>query len=245
MKNLQCRIKQEATISKLIMCNGEFTFLENSQPILPKASLWQRDGFVSHDIQVVAIGKSGYGKSTTLNTLIGESVFKTDDTQGCTREMQSSEYRLNTTDDNPCYFSITDMPGLGENPTLDKEYIKLYRDALAKSQVVIYFLKADQRDFTIDKWAFSKLFKTAKERKKVIFALNAIDKIEPINRIYPFTPSENQCKNISKKIKDIATQFKVDERSIVGFSALEKYNMIGLMDKIKGAVEPLIKPYVQ
>jgi predicted GTPase len=78
---------------------------------------------------VVAMGKTGYGKSTTLNTLLGEEAFETSDIGGRTRRLQSVDYHFCVPNDK-YYCSFADLPGLGENRALDIEYYPLYRNTL-------------------------------------------------------------------------------------------------------------------
>lgn len=236
---LRCTVKIERDVVALVQARNAFGFLHNRQPLLSLASRWQRGDSLSHDIQVIAIGKSGYGKSTTLNQLVGEAVFETNAIAGCTREMQSAEYRF-PTKEAQCHFSLADLPGIGEHPELDKQYIQLYRDAIAKAHSVIYFLRADQRDYVIDQWAFAQLFNTDAERRKVIIALNAVDKIEPLNRSQPFALTAEQIQSLRLKRHTICQQFAVCEDQIVTLSATEQHNLDGLVDRLADVLQPYL-----
>ncbi|WP_299791669.1 GTPase domain-containing protein [uncultured Shewanella sp.] len=240
MTNLHCSVKIERDVPALVQRRNSFAFLHNRQPVLSLASSWRRGDNQSHDIQVIAIGKSGYGKSTTLNQLVGEDVFDTNDIEGCTRVMQSAEYRFQT-HEALCHFSLADLPGIGETPNLDHEYINLYREAIKKAHSVIYFLRADQRDYTIDQWAFSQLFKTPDEKRKVILALNAVDKIEPLNRRVPFELSREQTHSLQLKLQRISTLFALSEDQLVTLSATEQFNMDSLVDKLAKHLQPYLK----
>lgn len=67
------------------------------------------------------IGKTGYEKSTTLNTLVGKQVFDTDDVNVCTKDLYNSMYRINTS--NPSFFVISDLSGVGESNYADNHYL--------------------------------------------------------------------------------------------------------------------------
>ena len=242
MTSLLCTIKLQKSIKDLIKNRASFCFLEKKMPIASLATTWDRGDVVSKDLQVIAIGKSGYGKSTTLNALIGEPAFETNDTQGCTRTMQSAEYSFPTCDEN-FNFSLADLPGIGENPELDKGYIDLYRVAINKSHVVIYFLKADQRDYSIDEWAFSRLFQASEDKRKVILVLNAIDKVEPLSRRRPFVLSAEQQLNIDIKISNICKAFGVAQINTVSISALENINTDVLVNRIRDLLVPYMQSY--
>ncbi len=224
MTALNCEIQLQADIADLINHQPEFSFLLNNMPNLSLASKWERKDGYSYDLQIIFIGKSGYGKSTTLNLLVGSEIFETSDVSGCTRKMQSAEFRFNTKQ-NHCNFSIADLPGIGENLELDEKYINLYRSAISKAHIVVYFLRADQRDFSIDHWAFSSLFRNDFEKSKVIIALNAIDKIEPINRNHPFAMTIAQVRNLEIKKRDIMRQLEISSLDIVTFSATQNYQL--------------------
>ena len=45
-------------------------------------------------IRIVAYGKSGVGKSSVLNSLLKEDIFKTDIINGTTREIQTAEWDI-------------------------------------------------------------------------------------------------------------------------------------------------------
>ncbi len=70
---------------------------------------------------VVFIGKTGYGKSTTLNCLLGKDIFETDDIRSCTKE---SDYALLITNNKGIVFC--DLPGIGETRDADTKYRNEY-----------------------------------------------------------------------------------------------------------------------
>jgi len=183
-----------------------------------------------NEIQVLFLGKTGYGKSTLLNKIIGENVFKTDDVECCTKQVQSSIFSLPIGGD--FYFSLYDFPGIGESKSADKRYLDKYLKMVATSSVIIYLLRADQRDFSIDEEVIKLLSKTAKVKKKIIIALNCVDKIEPVNKKNFFNLSAQQKSNIDSKKKFISKKFDVSENYIVELSASDSFNIDQLVDKI-------------
>ncbi len=194
----------------------------------------------SNDLQVIAVGKSGYGKSTTLNTLIGLKVFQTDDNVGCTRRMQSAEFKLPITDETS-YFSLADLPGLGENPQRDAEYRDLYEMAFNKAHVIVYFLRADHRDYSVDLRLFDELFRYVDHKTKLIIALNAIDKTPPLCRSTPFVLSAEQQANIETKIADVSKLFSLPTNDVVPLSGLEDYNTDLLVNKLLEKLSPFVE----
>ncbi|OLF75191.1 hypothetical protein AWH60_11255 [Pseudoalteromonas haloplanktis] len=243
MVSLKCEIKIQTDVIDLIQRRESFSFLHNKVPDLSLASKWTRGDTISNDIQVIVIGKSGYGKSTTLNSLVRQDVFETNDVEGCTRVMQSAEFQFETKGEY-CNFSLADLPGIGENPELDKQYITLYRRAINKAHLTVYLLRADQRDYSIDQWAFSELFKTFAEKNNVIVVINAVDKIEPLNRMFPFVLSSAQSINLKDKIETICSLFDITEQQVLPLSAVENYKVDELVSKIGEKLESYLQPVI-
>jgi small GTP-binding protein len=190
---------------------------------------WQdrSNGSISHHALAVFVGKTGYGKSSTINAFFGKSLMKTSDVAACTRECQSLDFELSS----GCYFSLGDLPGIGESEYIDKKYIKMYTDFFRYSTAVVYVIRADTRDYSIDESAYKRLFKNHSDKKKVIFALNCCDKIEPINRSLSTEPSSAQMQNITKKIDSVSQLFQ-PVNSVIPYSAATGWNMNGLAEEI-------------
>lgn len=180
-----------------------------------------------YHLQCIFIGKTGYGKSSTLNSIIGEDIFETSDIFSTTRKIQSADWVI--FENKNWYFSIADLPGIGENESIDKKYFILYSSILKKSDCYVYLLRADQRDFSLD---FQIMEKLKIKKRKLILGLNFIDKIEPLSREYPFYPNEKQFKNIKSKVYDISKKFKILENRIIPYSATECWQLDILIDRI-------------
>jgi predicted GTPase len=138
----------------------------------------QSTGETHYHALISFFGKSGYGKSSTVNALLGQDILKTSDVEACTRRCDTLDFKI--TDD--YYLSFADYPGIGESEYRDKEYLKMYQDFLVYSNIVVYVLRGDMRDYSIDELAYSTVFAKETDKKKVIFAVNCCDKIEPISR---------------------------------------------------------------
>ena len=122
------------------------------------------------------------------------------------------------------------MPGIGESNYADNQYYEWYRDMVKKSHCVVYLLRADQRDFAVDEILFKSMFASYEDRKKVIFALNFAEKIEPISRENQL--SSQQILNLNKKVKEVAQIFNVSREDILYYSAKDNINIDVLMKKI-------------
>lgn len=191
-------------------------------------SHWGYVNKTTYELQVMFIGKTGYGKSTTLNKLVGFSVFETSDVSVCTKDLYNSMYRINSTI--PSFFVVSDLPGIGESNYADNHYYDWYREMLEYSQVVVYLLRADQRDFSIDEVLFNNMFKDNIEKSKVIIALNYADKVEPINRKGGL--STEQLNSLERKINEVARIFNFPKNDILYYSATDGINFNSLITKI-------------
>lgn len=86
------------------------------------------------------------------------------------------------------------------------------------SDVVVYVLRADQRDFAIDEMMFKNLFNDSANKSKVIIALNYSDKVEPINRKPEL--SDEQIQSLNRKVTDLS-EFSVLTKMILFIIVLQ------------------------
>lgn len=238
--SLTVHINHSADIHELINKYQHFDFLKsiainesNSISWSMSNSYWNLKEAIIYQIQVMFIGKSGYGKSTTLNKIIGKDVFECDDIKACTKDLYSANYRLQKNENH--FFALCDLPGIGESNDADVKYNEWYKEMLIKSQCVVYILRADQRDFSIDELLFKKLFKTSLERKKVIIALNFADKIEPLSRNLSLSPT--QIENLNTKVIDVQKIFNVSKGQVLYYSAQDMLNIDLLVDKMTKVIK--------
>jgi predicted GTPase len=237
---LTVHINHSAEIHDLVNRFNNFNFLKNailneneSISWYMNNEYWGIKNTLIHQIQVMFIGKSGYGKSTTLNGIIGKNAFDTDDVKACTKDLYSANYRLNKNKNH--FFALCDLPGIGESKLADTKYYEWYREMLLKSHCVVYVLRADQRDFALDEILFKEMFKNSDERKKVIIALNYADKVEPISRTATLSPI--QIENLKKKVSTVKRLFDVTDDRILYYSATDKLNIDDLIKKIADVVK--------
>lgn len=182
-------------------------------------------------IQVMFIGKTGYGKSTTLNQIVGKEVFETSDVSACTKDLYEALYKTSPFDST--FFSLGDLPGVGESHYADDHYYTWYKEMLRKSDVVVYVLRADQRDFAVDEMIFKNLF-SSDDKKKVILALNYADKIEPVNRKRGLT--SEQLYSLQRKVYEVSRIFEMPRSNILYYSAVEKINLNLLVERISDKI---------
>lgn len=193
----------------------------------------KHSGKISHDFLIAFFGKSGYGKSSTVNAFFGNDIMETSDADACTRQCNCLDYEIS----NGNYLSLGDFPGIGESEYRDQEYLKMYGDFINAVGVVVYIMRADARDHSIDENAYNTIFNSSENKKKVIIAINQCDKVEPITRGKWEKPTAEQMENIQRKIDFIQEKFQ-PQHKIIPYSASTGWNMDALAkEMVKAAVD--------
>ncbi|MGV8863180.1 MAG: GTPase family protein [Pseudomonas sp.] len=187
----------------------------------------QKTGEETYDKMVLFIGKSGYGKSSTVNALIGRNVLETSDVEACTRVCQCVDFQVS--DDR--WLSIGDLPGLGENMAKDVEYFKLYSDFFGYASAIVHVLRADARDYSADEHLTDQFFKNSALGSKVIYAIGQCDKVEPLSRSESGAPTPAQQLNIARKIEDVESIFE-PINPVIAYSAHTGWNLSVLVDRV-------------
>ncbi|MGK9451808.1 GTPase family protein [Acidithiobacillus caldus] len=209
-------IRQVMPIADLIAVHPGFAPLCQIRLAHNPKRLWRRPKGISYDLQVAVLGKTGYGKSSLVNALIGRSLLQTSAVDVCTQTGQCIDFALGPEE----MFSLADVPGVGENAEADRRHRAFYRSLVLKSDVLLYVLRADQRDWTVDEELFAKELKGAES--KTILVLNQCDKAEPLNRMGLL--SDEQQQTIHRKMALVRRSFPavVD---ILPVSAALSWNM--------------------
>lgn len=216
-------------ISELSARFPSFSKLQNAKVKETSSHLWRETstGTTRHDFMIAFFGKTGYGKSSTVNGFFGRDIMATSDIEACTRVCNSLDYEISPGH----YLSLGDFPGIGESEYRDTEYLKLYRDFMRSVGVVVYVMRADARDHSIDEKAYNTLFTDFQSRKKVIIALNQCDKVEPVSRTLGKEPNVEQLENIQKKIRFLQKKFQPSTQ-IIPYSASTGWNMEALVNEM-------------
>jgi len=240
---MNINIVHMANISELVVRTPAFSSVAVLDIIENDVTRCTMNGEIAYCIQAMFIGKTGYGKSTTLNKICGHDFFKTDDINSCTKTLFSAEYRIH--DNKNHFFSLCDLPGLGESTETNKAYLNYYDSMLKKSHCVVYVLRADTRDYSLDLEILKPMLESNEQEKKIMLAVNFVDKIEPISRSRQFNLNQQQMENIEKKSLEIQRVFEVPKTKIIFYSATEEYNIdkisMGIIDILEKTVKPELK----
>jgi hypothetical protein len=187
--------------------------------------------------QVVFLGKTGAGKTTTINALFGLD-WQTSDAVACTKIVQQSKITngssiMGSRD----RLVVVDTPGISEDVNADHRYLPMYEEALNDASCVVWVFQADTRTYRADQQALITL-REKLDDKRFILALNQIDQIFPQNWNNTLNaPSLAQADNVQQKIDDlhkrlgkIISQLKRDD--IVAYSAKRGYSLDKLIATI-------------
>jgi len=183
--------------------------------------------------KVGIFGNSGVGKSSLCNALFGKNVAKISDVEACTREPQSIFIGTGKTG-----IELIDLPGIGEDPDRQKEYVALYESLASELDLVLWTIKADDRNYASGLDAYQQIF-GKREGLPVVFVITQVDKTNP-SREWDwdtFTPSEKQVANLAIKERDVSRRFDISAKNIISVAIgaenpNEKYNVVELVDLI-------------
>lgn len=192
--------------------------------------------------KVGVFGNSGVGKSSLCNALFGKDVAKIDDVEACTREPQEI---LIGAEGNRGGITLVDVPGIGEDPDRQKEYTALYKSLVPELDLVLWAIKADDRNYASGLDAYKTVF-GHKEAPPVIFVITQTDKTNDAddwNR-QDYQPGRSQEGNIAKKENDVSRRFDVSTKNIISIAVQVKdkkltgksYNLKTLVDRVVEAL---------
>jgi predicted GTPase len=133
---------------------------------------------------------------------------------------------------------LIDLPGIGEDPARQKEYVALYESLAPELDLVLWTIKADDRNYASGLEAYQQIF-GKREGLPVVFVITQVDKTNP-NREWDwesFSPSEKQVSNIAVKERDVSRRFDISAKNIISVAVgeedpNEKYNVVELVDLI-------------
>jgi len=184
---------------------------------------------------VVFFGKTGSGKTTTINSLFKLN-WPTDNAVACTRACQAvlvTGYSQSAND----RLVLIDTPGVGEDQMADRKYFREYKRCVSRANHIIWLFQADTRVYRPDQIMLKKLLPHFRSSNLLTIGLNHIDRIGPGNWNYrKGQPSKSQSRNISNKLVDVHGRFSkivpFEAGQIVPYSARWGFGLNQLRDRI-------------
>lgn len=114
----------------------------------------------SEPTRIGILGKTGVGKTTTVNNLF-RAKFKASRTVVGTTKAQYKDFEL----PDGSIITIVDMPGYGRSIKEDTEYEQIYLQELPKCDIILLMVQANSRDFVDDQEMIKKIAEWNKNRK--------------------------------------------------------------------------------
>lgn len=167
---------------------------------------------INYTPRIGIMGKSGAGKSSLINAILGKELCKTGGVGGCTREFQEERSKMGNSE-----LVFVDLPGIAENKERDLEYKKLYLEQLQKGlDIILWVIKVDDRANQNDEEFYEWLVKHC-DKNRILFVLSQCDKAEPSREwdYKTFTPSTEQLSTIVQNKQRIANDFNVPVNNVI------------------------------
>lgn len=183
-------------------------------------------------------GSTGVGKSSLCNALFGRNIAKVSHVAAGTREIQEIHLKPENGEDGGVI--IVDFPGIAETVARNEEYLKLYKEKVSELDVVVWVIKSDERQYADSQKAYQEILLPNIKKCPVIFAISAIEKIEPMEdddgeRYWSKAenkPTGLQMHSVSEKALEISRAFDMPAKSIIATSSKKNYNLSELMELI-------------
>jgi len=205
-------------------------FLRTCLNILPQQAteriLSRLQQAIHYEPVIGIMGKSGAGKSSLCNALFQQPVCLTSDLMACTREPQ----RLILSVGDRC-MTLVDLPGVGETPEYDEEYLALYQNLLAELDLIIWVLRANDRARATDIATHRTLLACGADPSRFLFVVTQADRVPPRREGEPLQalPSAEQCLSLATISALVAGQLP-SSFPVMAVSAHTGYNLPALVE---------------
>lgn len=183
-------------------------------------------------------GSTGVGKSSLCNALFGRDIAKVSHVAAGTRDIQEIHVKAQNQEDGGIV--IVDFPGIAETVSRNEEYLKLYKEKVKELDVVVWVIKSDERQYAESQKAYQEILLPNIKKCPVIFAISAIDKIEPMenedgerywSKEYN-RPTGEQLASVNEKTIEISKAFNITAKNIIATSSKKNYQISETMELI-------------
>ncbi|BDI06556.1 GTPase family protein [Sphaerotilus microaerophilus] len=190
----------------------------------------------SYTPKVGVFGNSGVGKSSLCNALFGREVAKISDVEACTRKPQ--EILVGSEDGG---IILVDVPGVGEDPDHQKEYTALYKSLVPELDLVLWAIKADDRNYASALDSYKDVFSSTDKAPPVLFVITQTDKTNDTEDWdhLEYMPGGTQCGNIAIKENDVSRRFDVPANRVISIAVSKKGRFYNLKDLVELVVAAL------
>lgn len=183
--------------------------------------------------KIGVFGNSGVGKSSLCNALFGKEIAKISDVEACTRKPQEI---LIGDNDGKGGIILIDVPGIGEDPIHQKEYTDLYQALTSELDLVLWAIKADDRNYASGIEAYQSVFGSVKV-PPVLFVITQTDKTNDLEdwEHEEYRPGGSQIGNIAIKENDVSKRFDISTQKIISIAVSKKgksYNIDSLVNLV-------------
>lgn len=195
---------------------------------------------INYEPKIGVMGKSGSGKSSLVNAILGKEVCKTGSAGGCTRAFQEESINISGTT-----ITFVDLPGISENKQHHIEYNALYKEKVKDLDLILWVIKVNDRANKDDEEFYEELIKFY-DKERILFVLSQCDNIQPSREFnyITFEPSTNQLVAIEENRKRIYEDFKLDPENVLPIACnyyegkFQNWNIESLIIRTIKAVPP-------
>lgn len=170
------------------------------------------------------------------NALFGREVAKISDVEACTRKPQ--EILVGSEDGG---IILVDVPGVGEDPDHQKEYTALYKSLVPELDLVLWAIKADDRNYASALDSYKDVFSSTDKAPPVLFVITQTDKTNDTEDWdhLEYMPGGTQCGNIAIKENDVSRRFDVPANRVISIAVSKKGRFYNLKDLVELVVAAL------
>jgi small GTP-binding protein len=188
-------------------------------------------GELDKPTHIAVIGKTGAGKTSTINALFGTD-WKISHVRAATKQEQVFIY-----EGERGRLKISDLPGFAEDIDTEDLYRRMYTQVLNECDVALLILKADSRDMLeVQRFLRDVVSKSLNNlSKRMVIGLNQVDIVQPGRWLdKPNIPSSEQAANIEtiikERIKSIKKVCAIKPTQVIAYSAVKRFRLVQLFE---------------